>query len=365
MKAIFFLSLLSALGLIQAQPGRADARDNLSTAYFAGGCFWCIEAKFEKIPGVQEAISGYSGGDEQNPSYEQVCTGTTGHREAVKVIYDPGQVSYQQLLQAFWQMFDPTDPGGSFADRGPQYTSAIFYQSPEEEQIAARSKQELEDSGRFKSPVVTSIEPLKNFFPAEERHQNYYQKNPGHYQSYSSFSGRESFITQHWGQDTQLKPAETSSAWSAFIKPDADTLRQELSPMQFKVSQEQGTEPAFNNEYWDHEQQGIYVDLVSGEPLFSSRDKFDSGTGWPSFTRPLEPEHIVTREDRFLGFGRTEVRSRYADSHLGHVFPDGPEPTGLRYCINSAALRFIPKQELKQKGYGQYLEIFEENTHSR
>jgi peptide methionine sulfoxide reductase msrA/msrB len=364
MKTFFFLSLLSALGLIQAQPGRADAQDNLSTAYFAGGCFWCIEAKFEKIPGVQEAISGYSGGHVQNPSYEQVCSGSTGHREAVQVIYHPGQVSYQQLLQAFWQMFDPTDAGGSFADRGPQYTSAIFYQSPEEKQIAEASKQELQSSGRFRSPVATSIEPFRNFFPAEEKHQNYYRKKPGQYNSYSSLSGREKFITKHWGQSMQLQPDANPDSWSEFDKPNAETLRQELDPMQFKVTQEQGTEPAFKNEYWDNKQQGIYVDLVSGEPLFSSRDKFDSGTGWPSFTRPLEPEHIVTREDRFLGLGRTEVRSRYADSHLGHVFTDGPEPTGLRYCINSAALRFIPRQELQQKGYGQYLEHFQDHERS-
>ena len=320
-----------------------DTTENV--IYLAGGCFWGIEQLMQSIPGVIDARSGYANGTcEADAEYRTVCRGNTGFRETVRVEYDPEQVSLDALLLAYFYVIDPTVKNRQGHDVGSQYQTGVYYTNESARETVERIA-EIE-RGRSRKFFV-EIGPLVNFFPAEEYHQNYLEKNPDGY-CHIPWEEIELF------SKLRIDPGD-------YKKPAAESIRDKLTEAQYLVTQENATEYAFTGEFWNLFEKGIYVDIVTGEPLFSSTDKFESSCGWPAFTKPIEAPAVVERADNSYGMLRTEVRSRAGDSHLGHVFTgDSESPNGVRYCINSASLRFIPYGKMESEGYGYLLDLFEE-----
>ncbi|MBP6860173.1 MAG: peptide-methionine (S)-S-oxide reductase MsrA [Candidatus Pacebacteria bacterium] len=342
---------------------RADGVHEVIT--LAGGCFWCTEAYFQEQPGVVSAISGYAGGDAVTASYITVATGATKHRESVQITYDPEIITTEEILDIYWSHIDPTDTDGQFADTGFQYTTAIFYQNDEQKEAALDSKSRLEKSGLFTAPIATEIIPLTTFFEAETYHQDYYQKAADHYERYKKASGRAGFVEETWAKDAAIQfleskqEAAATESRAAYEYTDEEIVEKlkHLDPLAYHVVAESGTESPFNNKYWDNKAEGIYVDIVTGKPLFSSTHKYDSGTGWPSFWRTIDDDSVTMHEDNSLSTTRTEIRSDAG--HVGHVFEDGPvDEGGRRFCTNSASLRFVPKESMEEEGYGNYVYLF-------
>lgn len=330
----------------------------------AGGCFWCTEAYFQEEEGIIDAVSGYAGGEESNASYLSVAKGTTKHREAVRITYDPSVISTEEVLDIYWSHIDPTNTEGQFADKGFQYTTAIFYQNEEQERAARDSLERLKASGLFNAAIATEILPYTTFFEAEEYHQDYYKKASDHYERYKKGSGRAGFVEETWAKDAAIQFLQSEQTTSTekdeynYSEEEIAELLKNLDPLAYHVVAQSGTESPFNNAYWNNKAAGIYVDIVTGKPLFSSTHKYDSGTGWPSFWRTIDDDSVTMHEDNSLSTTRTEIRSDAG--HVGHVFEDGPkEEGGRRFCTNSASLKFVPKEEMTKEGYGEYLYLFE------
>jgi peptide methionine sulfoxide reductase msrA/msrB len=369
------LGVASKTPLGEAAPVRSPSLTrpsrNEQIAVFSGGCFWGIQAVFQHVKGVTNAVSGYAGGDAGTAHYDRVSEGNTGHAESVQVTFDPSQVSYEQLLQVFFSVaHDPTQLNYQGPDHGPQYRSAIWYTNEQQKTAAQRYIAQLTTTKAWPRPIVTQVSALGAFYPAEAYHQDYATLHPSqpyivYYDAPKVTALRRQLPALYRETPILVSDAAKETKMREYIKPGDAELKKKLTPMQYQVTQHEGTEPPFHNEYWDNHQPGIYVDIVTGEPLFSSLDKYDSGTGWPSFTKPLEPTNVTTKTDRQFGMVRTEVRSAHGDSHLGHVFDDGPRPTGQRYCMNSASMRFIPVAKLQAEGYGEYVKLFEHEAAKR
>lgn len=316
----------------------------MAQIYLAGGCFWGLEKYLSQLEGVAATEVGYANGRTENPSYEDVCYKNTGHAETVKVEYNPDVLNLKDLLGIFYEAIDPTSFNRQGNDVGTQYRTGIYYIDETDLPIIKESLKELKRE--YAVPLAIEVAPLSNYYPAEEYHQKYLDKNPGGY--------------CHIGEEEFAKAKTMQAVKKPYQVKSKEELQETLTPLQYEVTQKNATEPPFQNEYWQNFKEGIYVDITTGEPLFVSTDKLESGCGWPSFSKPISKDLVRELKDDSHGMRRIEVRSKTGDAHLGHVFPDGPrEFGGLRYCINSASLQFIPKEEMAAKGYGNLLPLVE------
>ena len=343
-----FLILTALFGSLQSSLTYADnttsskeqkmtmeSKQEQRIIYLAGGCFWGLEAYMERIQGVTDAVSGYANGKGDTTNYQLLHA--TDHAETVKVTYDPNKISLDKLLQYYFRVIDPTSINKQGNDRGRQYRTGIYYQNEQDKAVIEAALKTLQS--KFQAPIQIEVEPLKNYVEAEEYHQDYLKKNPNGYCHIDIKKADEPLI------DDKKYP-----------KPSDAELKQKLTVLQYDVTQGKHTERSFSNEYWDNFAPGIYVDITTGEPLFSSKDKFESGCGWPSFTKPIAAEVAEYQRDNSFNMTRIEVLSRNGHAHLGHVFDDGPrDKGGLRYCINSASIKFIPLDEMEKQGYGDLI----------
>ncbi|MDO5536352.1 MAG: peptide-methionine (R)-S-oxide reductase MsrB [Desulfovibrionaceae bacterium] len=344
-------------GQVQTAPVAQKPHGPVREICFAGGCFWGVEEYFSRIPGVVDAVSGYANSSRHSPTYREVCSDVTNAAEAVQIQYLPDIVGLRTLARQFFRIVDPMSVNRQGNDRGTQYRTGLYYTTEEDRVILAEVMDE--QARRLGRRPVVELMPLTNFFRAEEYHQDYLQKNPGGY-CHIRFDGLRHLEEDASPGDAPLPSGSPGNSLDAdrYRRPSDRELRSRLTPEQYDVVCHAGTERAFTGIYWDHFERGIYVDIATGEPLFSSSDKFESGCGWPSFSRPISGEVVTEHQDRSHGMVRTEVRSRAGGSHLGHVFNDGPEDRGgLRYCINSAALRFISCSDMEKEGYADLVPL--------
>lgn len=349
--AFFVYKNMDFGGQSQKIENRAKIEDynegDLQTIYLAGGCFWGVDEYFDRIDGVIEVVSGYANGTTENPSYEDVIYANTGHAETVSVTFDPEEIDLTDILLYYFKVVDPISLNRQGNDVGTQYRTGIYYE--DENQVETIEKVIAVEQKDYDQEIVVEVVPLEHFFEAEEYHQDYLKKNP---RGYCTINLKEA--------ETGVERDDSLGDSELYAKPSDKELKESLSPEAYSVTQENATDQAFTHEYDQLDEKGIYVDVVSGEPLFSSEDKYDAGSGWPSFTNPIKEDFLKEAKDPSLGTKRVEVRSKMADSHLGHVFNDGPrESGGLRYCMNGSALRFVPFEDLEEEGYGDLLEIFD------